>query len=85
MAILKSRLYELEKKKEDEKMAILNKEKKEIAWGSQIRSYTLHPYKLVKDHRTKLEEHNAESVLNGELDAFMKACLLYLTFEQKSD
>ncbi|MGD0233248.1 MAG: peptide chain release factor 2 [Syntrophorhabdales bacterium] len=85
MAILKSRLYELEKRKQDEKMAILNKEKKEIAWGSQIRSYTLHPYKLVKDHRTKLEEHNAESVLNGELDAFMKACLLYLTFEQKSD
>ena len=85
MAILKSRLYELEKRKQDEKMAILNKEKKEIAWGSQIRSYTLHPYKLVKDHRTKLEEHNAESVLNGELDGFMKACLLYLTFEQKSD
>ena len=85
MAILKSRLYELEKKKQDEKMAALNKEKKEIAWGSQIRSYTLHPYKLVKDHRTKVEEHNAESVLNGELDSFMKACLLYLTFEQKSD
>ena len=85
MAILKSRLYELEKRKQDEKMAALNKEKKEIAWGSQIRSYTLHPYKLVKDHRTKVEEHNAESVLNGELDGFMKACLLYLTFEQKSD
>ena len=85
MAILKSRLYELEKKKKEEKMAALNKEKKEIAWGSQIRSYTLHPYKLVKDHRTKLEEHNAESVLNGDLDAFMNACLLHLTFEQKSD
>ena len=85
MAILKSRLYELEKRKQEEKMATLNKEKKEIAWGSQIRSYTLHPYKLIKDHRTKVEEHNAESVLNGELDAFIKACLLYLTFEQKSD
>ena len=85
MAILKSRLYELEKRKQEEKMATLNKEKKEIGWGSQIRSYVLHPYKLVKDHRTKVEEHNAESVLNGELDAFMKACLLYLTFEQKSD
>lgn len=85
MAILKSRLYEQEKRKQEEKMAALNKEKKEIAWGSQIRSYILHPYKLVKDHRTKLEEHNAESVLNGELDAFMKACLLFLTFEQKSD
>jgi len=85
MAILKSRLYELEKRKQEEKMATLNKEKKEIAWGSQIRSYILHPYKLVKDHRTKVEEHNAESVLNGELDGFIKACLLYLTFEQKSD
>jgi peptide chain release factor 2 len=85
MAILKSRLYELEKRKQEEKMATLNKEKKEIAWGSQIRSYVLHPYKLVKDHRTKVEEHNADSVLNGELDGFIKACLLYLTFEQKSD
>ena len=85
MAILKSRLYELEKRKQEEKMAILNKEKKEIAWGSQIRSYVLHPYKLVKDHRTKVEEHNADSVLNGELDGFIKAWLLYLTFGQKSD
>jgi peptide chain release factor 2 len=85
MAILKSRLYELDKRKQEEKMAILNKEKKEIAWGSQIRSYVLHPYKLVKDHRTKVEEHNADSVLNGELDGFIKAWLLYLTFGQKSD
>jgi peptide chain release factor 2 len=85
MAILKSRLYELEKSKQEEKMATLNKEKKEIAWGSQIRSYVLHPYKLVKDHRTKVEEHNADSVLNGELDGFIKAWLLYLTFGQKSD
>jgi len=85
MAILKSRLYELDKRKQEEKMATLNKAKKEIAWGSQIRSYVLHPYKLVKDHRTKVEEHNADSVLNGELDGFIKACLLYLTFEQKSD
>ena len=85
MAILKSRVYALEKKKQDEKMDLLNKEKKEIAWGSQIRSYTLHPYKLIKDHRTKLEVHNAESVLDGDLDQFIKACLLYLTFEQKRD
>jgi len=85
MAILKSRVYALEKKKQDEKMDLLNKEKKEIAWGSQIRSYTLHPYKLIKDHRTKLEVHNAESVLDGGLDEFIKAYLLYLTFEQKRD
>ena len=53
MAILKSRIYELEKRKQEEKASAINKEKKEIAWGSQIRSYTLHPYKLIKDHRTK--------------------------------
>ncbi len=85
MAILKSRLYELEKRKQEEKLSALNKEKKEIAWGSQIRSYTLHPYKLIKDHRTKHEEPRAESVLDGDLDPFVKACLLYLTFEKKKD
>jgi peptide chain release factor 2 len=85
MSILKARLYELEKRKQEEKMDAINKEKKEIAWGSQIRSYTLHPYKLVKDHRTKHEETRAENVLDGELDPFIKACLLYLTFEQKRD
>jgi peptide chain release factor 2 len=85
MSILKSRLYELEKKKQEEKMSEINKDKKDIAWGSQIRSYTLHPYKLVKDHRTKVEEHNADAVLDGNIDAFIKACLLYLTFEQKRE
>ncbi len=85
MAILKARLYELEKRKQEEKLSTLNKEKKEIAWGSQIRSYTLHPYKLIKDHRTKLEEPRAENVLDGDLDEFIKACLLYLTFEKKKD
>ncbi|MBA4418111.1 MAG: peptide chain release factor 2 [Syntrophus sp. (in: bacteria)] len=85
MAILKSRIYELEKKKQEEKMNTLNKEKKDISWGSQIRSYTLHPYKLIKDHRTKTELHNAEAVLDGDIDPFIKACLLFLTFEQKSD
>jgi peptide chain release factor 2 len=85
MAILKSRLYEQEKKKQEEKMNTLNKEKKDISWGSQIRSYILHPYKLIKDHRTKTEIHNAEAVLDGGIDPFIKACLLYLTFEQKND
>ncbi|HBA53931.1 peptide chain release factor 2 [Syntrophorhabdus aromaticivorans] len=85
MAILRSRIYELEKKKQEEKINSLNKEKKDIAWGSQIRSYILHPYKLIKDHRTKIEVHNAEGVLAGDIDAFIKAYLLYLTFEQKND
>ena len=83
MAILKSRIYEMEKKKKEEKLDSLNKEKKDIAWGSQIRSYILHPYKLIKDHRTKHEEHNAEAILDGDIDAFIKEYLLYLTFEQK--
>lgn len=83
MAILKSRIYQLEKKKKEEKMDVLNKEKKDIAWGSQIRSYILHPYRLIKDHRTKHEEHNADAVLDGDIDAFIKEYLLYLTFEQK--
>jgi peptide chain release factor 2 len=85
MAILRSRLYELEKHKQEEKMDVLNKEKKEIAWGSQIRSYVLHPYRLVKDHRTKIEQHNADAVLDGEIDEFIKAWLLHLTFQQKHD
>jgi peptide chain release factor 2 len=85
MAILRSRIYELEKKKHEEMMNSLEKEKKDIAWGSQIRSYTLHPYKLIKDHRTKTEIHNADAVLDGEIDPFIKAYLLYLTFQQKSD
>lgn len=85
MAILKSRIYELEKKKQEDKMNSLNKEKKDIAWGSQIRSYVLHPYKLIKDHRTKYEEHNAETVLDGDIDTFIKSYLLYLTFGQKRE
>ncbi|MDD5008991.1 MAG: peptide chain release factor 2 [Syntrophorhabdaceae bacterium] len=85
MAILKSRIYELEKKKKEDKLNSLNKEKKDIAWGSQIRSYVLHPYKLIKDHRTKCEEHNAEAVLDGDIDTFIKSYLLYLTFEQKRE
>ncbi|OPY77477.1 MAG: Peptide chain release factor 2 [Syntrophorhabdus sp. PtaU1.Bin153] len=85
MAILRSRIYELEMKKQEEKINSLNKEKKDIAWGSQIRSYILHPYKLIKDHRTKTEAHNAEAVLDGDIDSFIKAYLLYLTFGQKSD
>lgn len=85
LAILKSRIYEQEKRKQEEKMNTLNKEKKEIAWGSQIRSYTLHPYKMIKDHRTKIEAHNAENVLDGDIDPFIKGCLLYLTFQHKND
>jgi len=76
MKILKSKLYELELRKRQEKMAELHKDKKEIAWGSQIRSYILQPYRLVKDHRTELQEGNVDAVLDGEIDEFIRAYLL---------
>ena len=76
MKILKSRLYELEVEKQKEKMESYHKSKKDIAWGSQIRSYVLHPYRLVKDHRTNLEVGNADAVLDGDIDQFMQAYLM---------
>jgi len=75
MKILRARLYELEQQKQRDKMAELNKTKKDIAWGSQIRSYVLHPYRLVKDHRTGVEVGNADGVLDGDLDQFIEAYL----------
>ncbi len=76
MKILRSRLYELELEKQKEKMESFHKTKKDIAWGSQIRSYTLHPYRMVKDHRTNLEVGNADGVLDGDIDRFIEAYLL---------
>lgn len=73
---LKSRLYELKLREQNEKLDALNKTKKEIAWGSQIRSYILHPYKMIKDHRTNLEVGNVNKVLDGEIDPFIEAYLL---------
>jgi peptide chain release factor 2 len=75
MKVLKSRLYELEMKKKEEELARLSGEKMDIAWGSQIRSYVLHPYLMVKDHRTNFETGNAQAVLDGRLDQFMEAYL----------
>lgn len=76
MKILRARLYELEMEKKKEKMDDLHKTKKDIAWGSQIRSYVLHPYRLVKDHRTGVEVGNTDAVLDGNLDSFIEAYLL---------
>lgn len=75
MKILKARLYERKKEEEAEKMGHLHKEKKEIAWGNQIRSYVLQPYRLVKDHRTSYETSNVDDVLNGEIDRFIEEYL----------
>lgn len=76
MRILRARLYELAQKKQREELAELMGEKKEIAFGSQIRSYTFHPYQLVKDHRTGVEVGNVEAVMDGEIDPFIRAYLL---------
>jgi len=77
MRILKARLYEVAHKKQREELQELTGEKKEIAFGSQIRSYTFHPYQLIKDHRTSVEVGNVEAVMDGDLDPFIKAYLLW--------
>ncbi len=76
MKVLRSRLYELEKEKRAEKLEQYTQTKKDIAWGHQIRSYILHPYRLIKDHRTDLEVGNVEAVLDGDLDPFIEHYLL---------
>ncbi|MBD0253690.1 MAG: peptide chain release factor 2 [Rubrobacter sp.] len=75
MRVLRARLFELEREKREQEIAAQSGEKAEIEWGSQIRSYVLHPYKLVKDHRTGEETANVDRVLDGELDAFIYAYL----------
>jgi peptide chain release factor 2 len=77
MKVLRSRLYELELEKRQEETRKLDATKSDISFGSQIRSYTLQPYQLIKDHRTKVERGDVEKVLNGDLDPFIRAYLLY--------
>jgi peptide chain release factor 2 len=76
MKILKARLYEREMKEKAERLEGLHNSKKEIAWGSQIRSYVLHPYRMVKDHRTNRVIHDVDRVMDGDVDELMKAYLL---------
>jgi peptide chain release factor 2 len=76
MSMLKSRLYEEEMRKRQEKLNASNATKKKIEWGSQIRSYVFHPYKMIKDHRTDYEVGNIGPVMDGELDGFIKAYLM---------
>ena len=75
MRILRARLLEIKKAKKDEEIAVLRGEYTKAEWGSQIRSYVLHPYQMVKDHRNEYETGNTQSVLDGELDGFMDAYL----------
>ncbi len=76
LRILKSQLYELELRKQREEQAKIEGEKKKIEWGSQIRSYVLHPYKMIKDLRTNHETGNVQAVLDGDLNPFIKAFLM---------
>ena len=76
MKVLKSRLYEMKLQEQHEKAQEMNKTKKQIAFGSQIRSYVLHPYKMVKDHRTNVEVGNVNKVLDGDIDEFIEAYLM---------
>ncbi|MCM2256464.1 MAG: peptide chain release factor 2 [Vicinamibacteria bacterium] len=76
MKVLKSRLYDLELQKQRAKLDAVESAKKDIAFGSQIRSYVLHPYKMIKDHRTRYEVGNVDAVLDGDLDGFIKAALV---------
>ena len=82
LKMLKSRLYEEELRKREEAKNATNASKKKIEWGSQIRSYVFHPYKMIKDHRTDYEVGNVEPVMDGELDGFIKA---YLMMEKEEE
>ena len=75
MRVLRARLFELERERREKELATLEGERAEIEWGSQIRSYVLHPYKMVKDHRTGEQTADVEKVLDGDLDAFIYAYL----------
>ncbi len=76
LKMLKSRLYEEELRRREEAKNATNSTKKKIEWGSQIRSYVFHPYKMIKDHRTDFEVGNVQPVMDGELDGFIKAYLM---------
>ena len=76
MKVLKARLYQLEKQKHEDKIQELHEGKDDIAWGNQIRSYVLHPYQMVKDHRINLEVGNVNGVLDGALDPFIEGVLM---------
>ncbi|HPK87760.1 MAG TPA: peptide chain release factor-like protein, partial [Atribacterota bacterium] len=77
MRLLKARLFEYYQRKKEEDLEKLSGDKKEIAWGNQIRSYVFQPYQMVKDHRTKLESSNIQQIMDGEIQDFIDAYLRY--------
>ena len=82
LKILKAALYEHEQEKRKAEQDVIYNQKKEIAWGSQVRSYILHPYQMVKDHRTEVETANTAGVLDGELNTFIEASLSLMASEK---
>jgi peptide chain release factor 2 len=84
MRMLRSQLYEIEMRKKQEEKDKVEDQKKKIEWGSQIRSYVLHPYKMVKDLRTDHETSNVQDVLDGHINDFIKAYLMEYAGEQQS-
>ncbi len=85
MTLLKSKIYELEKQIKERKKEKLEASKKDIEWGSQIRSYVFHPYNMVKDHRTNYETSNTDAVMDGELDEFINEYLLSIAASDKTE
>jgi peptide chain release factor 2 len=76
MKVLKARLLQLEMEKENQANKIIEDQKMDIGWGSQIRSYIFHPYNMVKDHRTKFETGNVQAVMDGDIDQFIQEWLI---------
>ena len=85
LQMLKSQLYEIELKKQQEERSDIESEKMKIEWGSQIRNYVLHPYKLIKDVRSNYETGNVDNVLNGDLKPFLKSYLMHANKPKKTD
>jgi len=83
--LLKSQLYEMELRKRMEAQTLIEANKKKIEWGSQIRSYVMQPYKLVKDNRTDYESSNVQAVMDGDIDGFIKAFLMEFSDQEKRD
>jgi peptide chain release factor 2 len=83
MSMLKAKLLELKQIEQQEEMKEIRGEIKEIGWGSQIRSYVMHPYNMVKDHRTNVETGNVSAVMDGDIDAFINGYLIWLTTDQQ--
>ena len=77
MKILKSKLYQIKLDEKNAEKDSMNNDKKAISWGSQIRSYVFHPYSMVKDHRTKYDTSDTNSVLDGNIDMFIRSYLLH--------